>query len=94
MGIGEDGHTAGLLPGYQTEWDIDSLVSGYENESNLPHRITITPKAIRELDQAIVVAKGANKKEIINRLFRENCPIDEFPAMIIKSIPKVDIFTD
>ena len=31
LGIGEDGHTAGFLPGYESEWNKDRLVVGYRN---------------------------------------------------------------
>lgn len=95
LGIGEDGHTAGLLPGYKDVWNTDKYVVGYENIGKFPKRITLTPKALMELDQAIVVASGENKKEAIKKILNPvNAEkIDQYPAVLINKIKKVDLFT-
>lgn len=96
LGIGEDAHTAGLLPGYETSWNVNSQVVGYELEGLFRQRITITPKALLQLDQAIVVVVGGKKKEavknVINPLNIDN--FDKYPAAILQKINRVDLFTD
>jgi 6-phosphogluconolactonase/glucosamine-6-phosphate isomerase/deaminase len=109
FGIGEDAHTAGLLPGYEKEWNTDKLVVGYDTDKqrqNSPaglicpqiirHRITVTPKALRQLDHAIVVAIGEKKRGAIenalNPMSQNN--LNKYPAVILQKIKKVDLFTD
>ncbi len=108
LGIGEDGHTAGLLPGYEKVWNKDKLVVGYEVDSgqnsaraefcqkNFKERISLTPKALQQLDQAIIVAVGEKKKRAIIKAFNErnSNKMNEIPAVLIQKIPKVDLFTD
>ncbi len=96
LGIGEDGHTAGLLPGYQKLWDIDKLVAGYENDGEFKRRISMTPEAFKQVDQAIVVASGTRKRKVIMNLLDNKLDpgLDSFPTLIIRKIQKSDLFTD
>lgn len=96
LGIGEDGHTGGLLPGYKNRWDKDEYVISYHNKGAYPNRISLTPYALTQLDQALVVAAGKQKKDIVPLILdgRNKKKIDEYPAVLLHSIPKVDLFTD
>jgi 6-phosphogluconolactonase len=95
FGIGEDGHTAGLLPGYQKIWDVDESYVGYENEGKFKKRITMTPALIRQMDFAIVVAKGEKKKKVVKKLVDPKGErLDEFPAGILRKIKTVEVYTD
>ena len=96
LGIGEDCHTAGLLPGYSKLWNINKFVVGYENNGQFPRRISITPKALRQLNYAIIVALGENKKKAIqNALKKENINnLNKFPAVLIRIIRNVDLFSN
>ncbi len=97
LGIGEDCHTAGLIPGYEKDWNTDSYVVGYDLKlGKFRKRITITPKLMEKFDYALIVAKGAKKKEAIkNALKKENLQnLNKYPAVIIQKIPKLDLFTD
>src|SRR3989344_1432460 len=68
LGIGRDGHTAGLLRGYKREWDKDMMVTGYENRGEFKYRITITPKVFRMLDYGLITVSGIDKKEMVERI--------------------------
>lgn len=96
LGIGEDGHTAGLLPGYQKMWDTDRFAVGYENKGLYKERISVTPTLLKLLDQALIVALGEKKREALEKVFkkenRDN--IDTYPAALLRTIQKVDLFTD
>lgn len=96
LGIGEDSHTAGLLPGYQKGWDRDRYVVGYRNEGRFPQRISLTPDALRKLDYALVIAMGEKKREALtNIMLSENkANINIYPGAILQSCKKVDIYTD
>ncbi len=108
LGIGEDAHTAGLLPGYEKIWNVDSFIVGYKLKGNgqnglrdlicpemFKQRITITPKALAQLDQAIVVAVGEKKREALRKInYVKIKDINKYPAAILQKIKKVDLFTD
>lgn len=96
LGIGEDGHTAGLLPGYRQKWDLPRFAAGYENEGKFKNRISLTPKALRKLDYALVVVKGAKKRNAIEKLLKKdaNTDFDKYPAAIIRNITGFDLYTD
>mgnify|MGYP001605367425 CR=1 FL=1 len=106
LGIGEDGHTAGLIPGYGSEWDIDKYAVGYDHRQNGPRgpfcpggfrfRISLTPKVISQLDYGIIVALGEKKRKAIEQALdpiNQN-NLNKYPAAIIQKIKKVDLFTD
>jgi len=91
FGVGVDGHTAGVLP------ESDAVLS-----ENLAHsydtptfsRITMTPKAIEKLDEAVVWAQGEDKWKVIKDLNDEDVSISKQPAQILKKVPLLTIFTD
>jgi len=90
FGIGSDGHTAGILP-YSKALTENKLVCNYQ--AGLYNRITITLKAIYELDEAILYAVGESKWNAIEKL-NANLPIKEEPAQILKKVPLLIIYTD
>lgn len=96
LGLGEDGHTAGLLPGYDVFWDIEKMVSGYENVGTYRKRITITPKAIRKLDYSLVCALGDAKRPVIESIVKDTklTDITRLPGLLLRDIQSVDLFTD
>ncbi len=90
FGIGIDGHTAGILP-HSEAIKINELACAYETE--LYDRITITPKTILQLDEAIIYAMGELKWPIINDM-KKDLPVEDEPAQILKKVPLLTIFTD
>jgi 6-phosphogluconolactonase/glucosamine-6-phosphate isomerase/deaminase len=107
FGIGADGHTAGILP-ESSAVNAEGYAFGYETEKF--ERITITPKVIEKLDEAIIWAQGENKWPIIKNLAeaptpkgvgvptesvgKNNLNISKQPAQILKKVPLLTIFTD
>jgi len=90
FGIGIDGHTAGVLPSSEAV-SSNELVCAYKTPSF--KRITITPKVISQLDEAIVFAMGEMKWPILEKL-EKDLPIEEDPSQILKKVPLLTIFTD
>lgn len=90
FGIGADGHTAGILPESIVVND-DNLVCGYETK--IFSRITITPKAIEKLDEAVVWVQGEEKWKVLKDL-EKNILIEKQPAQVLKKVPLLTIFTD
>lgn len=90
FGVGVDGHTAGILP-ESVAVDTEKFVVGYDTP--VFSRITITPKAIEKLDQAVVWMQGKDKWPVLDSLQNE-IPIQKQPAQVLKKIPLLTIFTD
>ena len=95
FGIGIDGHTAGILPN-SPAIDSKDWAFGYDapNFSRNFSRITITPKAIEKLDEAIVWVQGEDKWKVLQSLLKENTAIIKQPAQILKKVPLLTIFSD
>lgn len=89
FGLGADGHTSGILP-HSPAVETTHLVSGYNGGSF--QRITTTPLALLQLNQAVVYAVGGSKRHILEELAQDRTLADQ-PAQIFKQIPTV-IFND
>ncbi|MFA4975770.1 MAG: 6-phosphogluconolactonase [Candidatus Paceibacterota bacterium] len=90
FGIGVDGHTAGILPGSEA---IQSKDLVYSYNTPIFSRITITPKAIEKLNEAVVWAQGKEKWIVLKNLEKE-IDINLEPAQILKKVPLLTIFSD
>jgi len=91
FGIGIDGHTAGIKP-HSSAVLSANLVAFFKGD-DFP-RLTITFLAIKQLDEAIVLALGKDKISVIQSLLNNNLPLDEQPSQILKSIPCVTLYTN
>jgi 6-phosphogluconolactonase/glucosamine-6-phosphate isomerase/deaminase len=96
LGIGADGHTAGILPGSQACAEdrhnpVAPLATGYG--SDMYTRITITPAFFQYFDRAIAYATGTQKWPAISRL-REVLPICDQPAQLLKRAHESLVFCD
>ena len=90
LGIGTDGHTAGILP-HSPAVDSNDYVAYYQAADY--ERITITPKALALMDEAVVYGRGQEKAEEIAKLDQDLLIADQ-PAQIIKQIAKVCVYND
>ena len=91
LGIGPDGHIAGILPGSPAT-ESTELVAAYD--SAMFDRITLTSHALKRLKIAYVYAFGADKADALSKLQDETIPYAEQPAQILKELPEVYIFND
>ncbi len=91
FGIGSDGHTAGILPKSEAvneqQWSVAYNTEKFE-------RITITPKTIVRLDEAVAFVQGQEKWKVIFDLEKNDLDIFSQPAQILKKIPLLTIFTN
>jgi 6-phosphogluconolactonase len=96
LGIGEDGHTAGLIPGYARKWNVSGCAVGFINSGKFPQRITVTPKLLNESDYTIVVATGGKKEKVLRLIISEKMKgrLDDCPAVILQEMENLQIFTD
>ncbi len=99
LGLGQDGHTAGLMPGYVEEvswsgvlamgYEVDTLVNPYTK------RVTVTPRFLKtEVTGAIAYVAGASKCSVLNQLLSAEGEIEICPALLWHSIRGLTIVTD
>jgi len=102
QGIGEDGHTAGIMP-YPLQRDRFQMlfddktkwVVGYTKRGTHPMRVTVTFPFLRNVvDYSVVYVVGTSKKAVFARVLLEKTKIWEIPARIIHQMKNVSLFTD
>jgi len=91
FGIGEDGHTAGLLPSSRGLADMQSYVTGYSGPDFM--RISIAPRVFPLLDMAVAYAAGKPKAPAIAQL-QQTVAIELQPAQLLKEARNAVLFTD
>lgn len=91
FGIGSDGHTAGIKAG--SDAVSSNLLVAHYNWDDF-ERITITPVAIKKLDEIVTRAIGTDKYPTIKQLIESDLPVGTQPAQVLKLAKKSILFTD
>ena len=105
VGIGADGHTAGVLPMPEDAEMFDKLflkenlcVVGYTStpeKTPHPERITTTLTYIeRHIDHAIIYAGGVQKRDALRSTLGREAPLHELPAYVLNRVPDAQLFSD
>jgi 6-phosphogluconolactonase/glucosamine-6-phosphate isomerase/deaminase len=99
MGVGSDGHTAGILPRQlsldpaTTDW-----VVAYEVPSEVnPHtmRITITPSFLKtQVTKAVCLITGEEKRGVLQNIQSANCVFADMPACVMRDMTSVTVITN
>lgn len=92
LGIGADGHIAGILPDTPASAEQSALVVGYESPPLT--RLTLTFPALRKIHAAYAFAFGAPKKVALHSLQTEDLSPDILPAQILKELPEAYLYSD
>lgn len=100
VGIGTDGHIAGILPDEPGVFDdrfrshVPVFGYGLPDDAEFAGRVTTTMDWFADqLDQAYVFAVGEQKCPVLDKLIQAKKPYHEMPAQVLKSVD-VDLFTD
>jgi len=98
MGVGIDGHTAGIFPNaYNEYFSGDDWVASYKvQESINPYtkRITVTPQFLLEhVTHAIGFIVGDEKRSVLDNLQKDSCSHGEIPACVMREMKSVTIIT-
>jgi 6-phosphogluconolactonase/glucosamine-6-phosphate isomerase/deaminase len=102
LGLGEDGHTAGIFPLTKESFEETYLDEGiyvpvHIESLTIDSRASLTPAFIQSHVEAIFAyATGEKKRAVIERL-REasnSTPVNELPASIVKNHPQTALYTD
>lgn len=91
FGIGSDGHTAGIKPHSSATRAITWADSFIGNDFD---RITMTPLAIRQLNEAVIQASGPDKIPTLHQLLHEEHSVADQPAQILKAVPVSTLYSD
>jgi 6-phosphogluconolactonase/glucosamine-6-phosphate isomerase/deaminase len=99
MGVGPDGHTAGIFP-HQPEFDFttSNWVQAYTltpDTNPYTKRITVTPTFLTsQVTHAIGYITGEKKRPLLEQLRNSQCSPQDTPACIMQAMPAVTIVTD
>ena len=91
LGVGEDGHIASLFPDTTA---LNAKEKGFvQNEVNIltKWRVTCTFELLKDIEQVYLLVTGKNKREIIEKIGKENdLPVNE----LIRIRKKTVLLTD
>jgi 6-phosphogluconolactonase/glucosamine-6-phosphate isomerase/deaminase len=90
LGLGGDGHTAGILPA-SAALCAPGLVTSYSGPDY--DRVTLTPPALQKLDQIFLVAYGKSKHEQLVALHSAG-DVTVQPAQLLRRAKHVVIYND
>ena len=82
LGMGDDGHTASLFPNTDVLKETKKLVS-VGNKSGQP-RLTFTVPLINQAKCVLFLVSGANKKEVLGKVFASDEDSYLYPARLIQ----------
>lgn len=91
LGMGDDGHTAGILPGSPAVSSKD-MVAGYQAGGY--QRLTLSLEALIQLDEVFLYTAGDAKAGQLDKLAGQTLNPAVQPAQIIKSAPRWAVYND
>jgi 6-phosphogluconolactonase len=93
LGLGPDGHTASLFPHSQALHETKRLVTHTTTDSFPVHdRLTLTFPAIRQSKNLLLLVRGQEKEDIVEKLLHSDQTIDELPAKALLEHPILTIY--
>lgn len=92
LGIGDDGHIAGILPGSPAATEQTALAIAYK--STPYERVTLTFPGLRKLSAAYTFAFGEPKKPALQSLQTKTLDLSTQPAQILKELPESYLYSD
>lgn len=92
IGMGPDGHIAGILPNSPAAVADEKWVIGYDGGQY--QRFTLTPFALSHIHEAFVGTFGPERLEPLTKLHDKMLSIAEQPAQILRHLPSVTIYND
>jgi 6-phosphogluconolactonase/glucosamine-6-phosphate isomerase/deaminase len=89
LGIGPDGHIAGILPDSPATAVNDKFVTAYLSDPY--QRITMTFQALEKITVDYSIAYGAAKKTALQQLHNSELPLSKQPSQILRKLAEVYI---
>ncbi len=92
LGIGDDGHIAGILPNSEATRAREEMVVGYHTP--IYDRLTLTFSAIKQITAAYTFAFGEAKANALKILETKIVPLEQQPAQILKHMHESYVYND
>ena len=92
FGLGADGHTAGMLPGTPAAKKTAPLVIAYDSPPFV--RVTLTYRALKQVDAAYVFAFGKEKHGALLDLKTNKKPFVKMPSKLFWELPETSVYND
>jgi len=83
LGLGTDGHTASLFPGGQAVHERERWVVAEYVQKVQMWRLTITPPVINASAEALFLAAGTEKADVLRRLLNDAPDVSVLPAQVV-----------
>jgi 6-phosphogluconolactonase/glucosamine-6-phosphate isomerase/deaminase len=99
VGIGNDGHTAGIFPMSNKEcFEGSAWTCAYQvlpKINQYTERVTVTHSFLREMvTHAFVYVEGNDKKDVLQKVLDERGDLEVTPARIFRELSLVSLYTD
>ncbi len=85
LGLGEDGHTASLLPGTAVLTEYSRWVSEVYHSQQQMFRVTLTLPVINNARCCVFLVTGSGKAQVVKELLGKNAK-SNYPAQLIKPL--------
>ena len=92
LGIGPDGHIAGILPESPAVGASDVLVTSYLSDPY--QRVTMTFRALQAIDVDYTFAYGDSKITALKQLRHDDLPLSQQPSQILKQLPETYVYNE
>ena len=86
LGLGTDGHTASLFPGFLPDSRDPALVAAIQAKTLTPSRITLTPRTLNNAREVLFLVSGAHKADILRRVLQSETPDSGLPATLVQPV--------
>jgi 6-phosphogluconolactonase len=86
LGVGDDGHTASLLPDHPAVATTDRLVAAIGVTPGREPRMTLTVPVIERARSVFILAVGAKKTPAIERVWSASGSLSETPARVVRGV--------
>jgi len=104
IGIGPDGHVAGIMPYPENPEKFIDLFDNLERwgvgydatkeKNDYPLRVTVTLPFLRMVDYGVTYMAGENKRNALKQVLRKEGTLWETPGRILREMKDVMVFTD
>jgi len=95
LSAGEDGHIAGLYPNHHSIQDYSEFFIEMNDSPKPPaKRMSASYNLILKSSCAVIIFKGKEKKEALNKFLNQNTTIIDCPSKLVSELDKYYIITD
>jgi 6-phosphogluconolactonase len=86
LGMGKDGHTLSLFPGFEVPDDQNNWVNAVYLDDQKMHRITLMPSIVNRSSAVIFLVTGYEKAKALQQVLKGPFEPVNFPAQLISPI--------